>query len=387
MSREHEQIGPWSFDTCLIHDGHETDAPIGAVVPPLHPSTTFARNANYDLIGEYVYARYSSPTARMVESLAAQMDRGSDALLFSSGLAGFVALFETVMSGQHIVAPQIMYHGAQDWLRRIAETREIGLTFFDVANPQGLTEALRAGETAVVWIESPVNPTWDAIDIRAAAEAAHGVGAILAVDSTVAPPVTTRPIEHGADLVFHSASKYLNGHSDVLAGILVTSKENDRWDEIRMIRKLQGSVSGPFEAWLLLRGLRTLSVRFERASASALLIAQELEGHPAVSAVLYPGLESHPSHAVARRQMTGGFGGMLSLLLEGSIEDARALATRTRLFIPATSLGGIESLIEHRASVEGPHSRVPGNLVRLSIGMESAADLLEDLHQALAETR
>jgi cystathionine gamma-synthase len=195
--------------------------------------------------------------------------------------------------------------------------------------------------------------------------------------------VTTRALEHGADLVFHSATKYLNGHSDLTAGVLVTRELDDRWEEIKFVRKHVGGVCGSFEAWLLLRGMRTLSLRFERASQNALRIARRLQKHPKLEAVLYPGLEDHPGHAIARRQMTGGFGGMLSLLVAGDADETRAVATRTKLFIPATSLGGVESLIEHRATIEGAQSLVPANLLRLSVGIEDADELIADLEQAL----
>lgn len=379
----HEEL---RFATRIVHGGAEADAPHGAVVPSIQPSTTFARNADYELVGEFVYARYGSPTGRLVEELAADMEGGADALLFSSGLAAFACLFETVESGSHVVAPQVMYHGGQDWLRRVSRQRGIDLTLFDSTDPDGLSGALRPGETEIVWIESPTNPTWDVIDIGAAAEAAHDAGALLAVDSTVAPPVTCRPIEHGADIVFHSATKYLNGHSDVLAGLVVTAREDERWSDLRIVRKLTGGVCGAFDAWLLLRGLRTLDVRYDRCSSTAMYLAGCLETNPAVVTVLYPGLESHPSHEIARRQMTGGFGGMLSLLIDGSFDDARAMATRTRVFTAATSFGGMESLIEHRASVEGPLSKVPPNLVRLSVGIEHPDDLLADIQQALDST-
>jgi cystathionine gamma-synthase len=203
------------------------------------------------------------------------------------------------------------------------------------------------------------------------------------VDSTVAPPVTTRALDYGADIVFHSASKYLNGHSDVVAGILVTRECDARWEEIKLVRKLMGGVLGPFEAWLLLRGMRTLFLRFERASHNALTIARHLENHPRLDKVLYPGLESHPGHEIAKRQMVNGFGGMMSLLVKGGAEQAKQVASSTRLFVPATSLGGVESLIEHRASVEGPHSEVPKNLLRLSIGIENADDLIADIEASL----
>jgi cystathionine gamma-synthase len=364
--------------------GHFVDPLTGAIVPPLQPATTFARDAGYELVGGYSYSRAGNPGGERVEALAAELDEGAEARVFASGMAAIVALFETLETGQHVVAPRIMYHGAQDWLRRLSEKRGMGLSLFDAADPAALAAALRPGETAVVWIETPVNPTWDVIDIAAAAEAAHGSGAILAVDATAATPVLTRSLTLGADLAFHSATKYLNGHSDLTAGVLVTRAIDARWQEITSVRHLMGGVLGAFEAWLLLRGLRTLYLRVERASASALEIAHHFEGHPKLDAVLYPGLESHPGHAVAKRQMTGGFGGMLSLLVDGDAAAARAMAARTRLFVPATSLGGVESLIEHRATIEGPHSVVPKNLLRLSIGIEDPADLIADLEQALA---
>ncbi len=364
--------------------GHFVDPLTGAIVPPLQPATTFARDAGYELIGDYSYSRHGSPSAERVEALAAELDEGAEARVFASGMAAIVALFDTLEAGQHVAAPTVMYYGAQDWLRRLSEKRGIGLTLFDAADPAALAAALRPGETAVVWIETPVNPTWDVIDIAAAAEAAHRAGAILTVDATAATPVLTRPLALGADLVFHSATKYLNGHSDLTAGVLVARARDERWAEVTDLRRLMGGVLGAFEAWLLLRGLRTLYLRVERASASALEIARHFEGHPKLAAVLYPGLESHPGHGVARRQMTGGFGGMLSLLVDGDAAAAQAVAARTRLIVPATSLGGVESLIEHRATIEGPLSVVPKNLLRLSIGIEDPADLIADLEQALA---
>jgi len=364
--------------------GHFVDPSTGGIVPPLQPATTFARDDGYELLGDYSYSRHGSPGADRVEALAAELDEGAEARVFASGMAAIVALFETLESGQHVAAPTVMYYGAQEWLRRLSDKRGIGLTLFEAADPAALEAALRPGETAVVWIETPVNPTWDVIDIAAAADAAHRAGAVLAVDATAATPVLSRPLTLGADLVFHSATKYLNGHSDLTAGVLVARAVDARWREIAELRRMMGGVLGAFEAWLLLRGLRTLYLRVERASASALAVARHFAGHPKLEAVLYPGLENHPGHAVAKRQMTGGFGGMLSLLVDGDAAAARAVAARTRLFVPATSLGGVESLIEHRATIEGPHSVVPKNLLRLSIGIEDPADLIADLEQALA---
>jgi cystathionine gamma-synthase len=376
----------YSNTTNLAQAGHFIDSVTGAVTPPIHPSTTYARGGDYELIGDYIYSRYQNPTYDQVEHIAAELDGGEEALLFSSGMAAITAVFETVDMDQHIVAPAIMYHGAQDWLRRIARKRNIGLTLFDATEPNALQRAIIPGKTAILWIETPANPTWDIIDIAKAATAAHDAGAILGVDCTVSPPITTRAIDLGADIAFHSATKYLNGHSDVTAGILVVRESNQRWEEIKFIRKHVGGVLGAFESWLLLRGMRTLSIRFERASSNALKIAQHFESHPMVKTVLYPGLESHPGHLIAKRQMTNGFGGMLSLCIEGGAKEAKEVATRMKLFVPATSLGGVESLVEHRASVEGPLSRVPPNLLRLSVGIEDVDDLIADLNHALAAT-
>jgi cystathionine gamma-synthase len=290
---------------------------------------------------------------------------------------------ETLGAGDHVAAPRVIYHGVLGWLKRLEARRGVALTLFDASEPGALEAALRPGATKLVWIESPTNPNWDVIDIAAAAEAAHAAGARLAVDCTAAPPCATRALELGADFAFHSATKYLAGHSDLTAGALSAARDDALWAELRTIRSMLGSVIAPFEAWLLIRGMRTLFLRWERASASALAIAEMLAAHPGVAEVLYPGLPSHPGHAIAARQMSGGFGGMLSFLVKGDAGTARDVARFTEVFIPATSLGGVESLIEHRKAVEGPHSIVPDTLLRLSVGIEDPADLIADLEQAL----
>ncbi len=363
---------------------HYIDQATGGISPPLQFSSTYARDADYEYIGNYSYARSDNPSWEVLENVCAQLDGGADAKCFASGMAAVCAFFETVNSGEHVVAPRIMYHGSQDWLRRISEKRSIGLTLFDATDIDDLKRAVQPGKTSVVWIETPVNPTWDVIDIAQAAEIAHAAGAVLAVDGTVASPVTTRALDYGADIVFHSATKYLNGHSDVVAGVLVTAQDDERWQDIKLVRTLTGGILGPHEAWLLLRGMRTLFLRFDQASKTALQLAQHFEGHPRLQQVLYPGLVSHAGHAIACRQMTRGFGGMLSLLVKGGADEAKQIASKTRLFVRATSLGGVESLIEHRASVEGPHSEVPDNLLRISIGIENCQDLIDDLEQSLA---
>ncbi len=372
-----------SLESRLVQACHYVDQVTGGISPPLQFSTTYARDTEYEYFSQYSYSRTDNPSWEVLEQVCAELDGGAEAKCFASGMAAVCALFETVNSGEHVVAPRVMYHGSQDWLRRISEKRSIELSLFDASDIENLRGSVQPGKTSVVWIETPVNPTWDVIDITVAAEIAHAAGAILAVDATVASPVTTRALEHGADIVFHSATKYLNGHSDVVAGILVTAELNHRWEEIKLIRTLTGGVLGPFDAWLLLRGMRTLFVRFEKASQSALRLAQHFEGDSRLRQVLYPGLESHPGHEIAKRQMTHGFGGMLSLLVNGGADEAKRIAGNTRLFVRATSLGGVESLIEHRASVEGPHSEVPQNLLRLSIGIENCQDLIDDLEQSL----
>jgi cystathionine gamma-synthase len=371
-----------SNTTLVVQSDHFVDSKTGAVVPPIHQSTTFARDENYELIGGIRYGRYGNPTWTHAEQMLAKLEGGKEARLFGSGLAACTAVFETLRSGQHILAPQVMYHGAQKWMRRISERRGIELSFFDQTDPEALRKAIRKN-TALLWIESPVNPTWDVIDIADAADAVHEVGGILCVDGSVSPPVTSHPLELGADIVFHSVSKYLNGHSDVLGGVLITKELNERWEEINVIRNLSGGILGAFETWLLIRGMRTLYVRFERASQNALAIAQHFSHHPAVERVLYPGLESHPRHELAKRQMTNGFGGMLSMLVKGNAEQARAVCTALKVILIGASLGGVESLVEHRASVEGPDSAVPQNLIRFSIGIEPAEELIQDIEQAL----
>jgi cystathionine gamma-synthase len=376
-----------SIETRLAQACHYIDEVTGGLNPPLQFSTTYARDADYEYIGGYSYTRSDNPSWGVLERVCAELDGGVEAKCFASGMAAICAVLETVGAGEHVVAPRIMYHGTLDWLRRISERRSIGLTLFDATDPNALEEAIEAGKTTLVWIESPVNPTWDVIDIAAAAEAAHAAGAALVVDATVSSPMTTRALEFGADIVFHSATKYLNGHSDVNAGILVSARDDARWQDVKLVRTLTGGVLGPFEAWLLLRGMRSLPLRFEKASQNALQIARHFENHPRLEKVLYPGLESHPGYEIACRQMSNGFGGMLSLLVKGGGEAARAIAGNTRLFLRATSLGGVESLIEHRAAVEGPRSAVPQNLLRLSIGIENCRELIDDLEQGLEKAR
>lgn len=373
--------------TRAVQAMHIMDDRTGAVVPGIELASTFARDENYALRDGYIYGRNGNPTARHAEAVLASLDGSAGSLLFNSGMGAFIALFETLSSGDHVVLPQVMYHGGLEWARRLEAKRGLKVTLFDANDPDGLQNALRP-DTKLVWIESPTNPNWEVIDVQVAALAAHNVGAILAVDCTASPPVTMDTLALGADISFQSATKYLNGHSDITGGVLSLAKQGPLLDELEKVRAMQGTVMAAFEAWLLIRGMRTLYLRFERASENALVIAQHFEGHPMVEAVLYPGLASHPGHEIAARQMKLGFGGMLSLLFkDGSAKTGEAIsfdvARFTQVFFPATSLGGVESLIEHRRTVEGPHSLVAANLIRLSVGIEDVRDLIADLEQAL----
>ena len=375
-----------SPETYVAQGMHRPDTVTGALVPEIQPSTTFARDEHYRLIAaEHSYARDENPSYLAAERMLAQLEGGEQALLFSSGMAAASAVIQSLEPGNHVVVPKVMYWGLRNWMVDFCARWGIELDQFDLSDPDDLARKIKAGKTALVWIETPCNPTWDVIDIETAAELAHASGARLAVDSTVPTPVLSRPIEFAADIVMHSATKYLNGHGDVVAGALVTAKADDEWAQIRKVRAEIGAIAGSFEAWLLQRGMRTLFLRVARASQSALAIAQHFANHPALDAVLYPGLESHPGHAIAKKQMTGGFGGMLSMRVKGGAKAALKVAQRCEVFVRATSLGGVESLIEHRFSIEGKRSPIPEDLLRLSIGIESVDDLVADLEQALSQ--
>jgi len=354
-----------------------------ALVPPIHPSTTYERDPDGGYSSGRGYTRPHNPTYDEPEELLASLECGCGCLLLASGMAAATCVFQALLPGDHVVASRVMYWALRKWLVEFAMPWGLEIEFVDTGDAEALAAAMRPGKTRLVWIETPGNPMWNVTDIARAAEIAHRVGARLVVDSTVATPALTRPLKLGADLVVHSASKYLNGHSDVLAGAIVCAHQDSFWQRICAWRRDAGAMLGPFEAWLLLRGMRTLFVRVERCCESALAIARHFEGHPLLSHTLYPGLESHPDHTIASRQMTGGFGGMLSVRHAYGEAAAIATAAAVSVFKRATSLGGIESLIEHRASIEGPSTPVPADLLRLSIGLESPADLIADLERAL----
>lgn len=378
MSEHNDQ---WQRETALIKGLH-FDNGSGEVVNPIHLSTTFIRNADGSYPNGRVYSRASSIAFDEPEALLAQLEGGAEAALFASGMAAATAILQTLRPASRVVFPRLMYWALRKWLLHFGETWGIEVVFYDNADLDDLESKLQP-TADLLWIETPANPTMEVTDISAAAELGHRAGARVVVDSTVATPVQTKPLELGADIVLHSASKYLNGHSDVIAGALVTAKRDAHWTQIRNVRALSGNILGPFEAWLLTRGMKTLFVRVQASSANALWLAQQLSKHSQLD-VLYPGLTSHPQHDIAKQQMSCGYGGLLSIRIKQGEAAAIATTHRVKLFKQATSLGSVESLIEHRASVEGVGTFCPTNLIRLSIGLEAREDLLNDLLQALA---
>jgi cystathionine gamma-synthase len=373
-----------SLQTHIAQALHFVEEDTGAVVPAIQPAATYARDDAYEIRKPYWYRRDGSQTTAHAEAVIAELEGAKESLLFASGMSAATAVIEHLPTGAHVVAPEVMYHGVRMQLLAYEKNGRITLSSYTAGNLDELTAAMRPGETKLVWVETPNNPNWEVTDIAAAAEIAHQAGAKLITDCTGTPPNITRALDFGADISFHSATKYLGGHSDVTAGVLSMREVDESWEQIALIRKLQGTVLQSFDAWLLIRGMRTLFLRVEKASANAMAIAKHFEGHPALEAVLYPGLPSDPGHDVAKRQTDGKFGGMLSIIVKGSEQTAIDVCRFTEIFYPATSLGGVESLIEHRKTVSGEGFPVHPRLLRLSIGIEDADDLIYDLEQALA---
>ena len=358
-----------------------------AIAPPIHTATTYLRDVDNQYRSGRVYARDQNPTFDQAEAVLTALEGGHQTLLFASGMAAATAVFQALAPGDHVLAPKVMYWSLRNWLKNFATQWGLKIEFIEMDSPAAVKAAIQPGHTKLIWIETPANPLWTITDIAATCEIAHQAGALVAVDSTVGTPVLTQPLKLGADIVMHAATKYLNGHSDVIAGTLTVREDSPTWQRIRSIRAQIGGVLGPFEAWLLTRGMRTLYPRVRTACVSAQRIAEYFEHHPLVDEVMYPGLKSFAGHAVAAKQMHGGFGGMMSIRVRGAngAGEAAAIATaaNVQLWKRATSLGGVESLIEHRASVEGPGTPAPADLLRLSVGIEDAGDLIADLDSAL----
>jgi cystathionine gamma-synthase len=369
------------FETRTVHCGGGPDVATGGVAPSLQLSTTFARDEAGTPIGGHTYIRESNPNQGELETALARVEGGAGALVFASGMAAGVAILQTLPPKSHVIFPDDAYYGYRIAGEEFFRGWGVDSSFVDMEDLGALRAALRP-ETRVVWMESPSNPLLKVVDLAAGARIAREAGALAVVDGTFATAALQRPLELGADVVLHSTTKYIGGHSDVQGGALVFREAGALLEKVRHVRHVLGAVASPFNSWLALRGLKTLAVRMAAHSAGGLAVARALEAHPAVSAVHYPGLASHPGHAIAARQMSG-FGGMLSFRVKAGREAAIAVVGRTRLFTRATSLGGVESLIEHRASSEGPGSRTPQELIRLSIGLEHPDDLIQDLVNAL----
>ncbi len=370
--------------TWAAHAGGATDPNSAGIVPAIQPATTFLRDADYELINsDNLYLRPHNECVRHVERMVAQLEGAAETLVFPSGMAAIAAAFRWVPNGGRVIVQQGIYWGTTKWIREFCARRQITLNEVELRDLNILAETC-ATSADLVFIETPSNPWLVTVDVAEAARLAHAAGAVLVVDNTAGTPVLSQPLGLGADIVMHSATKAMNGHSDVLGGVLSTKQETPVWEAIRTDRADAGAVMGPFEAWLLLRGLRTLPLRVERMSENAMRIARHLADHPAVEDVFYPGLETHQGHEIAKRQMQGGYGGLLSVLVKGDKENALRVTGRLELFLRATSLGGVESLVEHRFSVES-HTGLPENLLRLSVGIEDVGDLIADLDQALGQ--
>ena len=357
------------------------------IVGQIHTSTTYIRDADNQYRNGRVYARDHNPTFEQAEAVLNALEGGHETLLFASGMAAATAVFQAFNPGDHVIAPKVMYWSLRSWLKTFAARWGLVIEFVDATDLSAVRAAIQPGKTKLIWVETPANPMWSVTDIAATCEIAHAVGALVAVDSTVATPVLTQPIAFGADIVMHAATKYLNGHSDVVAGTLTCARDSESWQRIRSIRAQIGGIAGPFEAWLLTRGMRTLFPRVKTACISAQQIAEYFSAHALVEEVLYPGLRGFVGHDIAAKQMRGGFGGMLSIRVKGGVNNgetaAIGVAARTELWKRATSLGGVESLIEHRASVEGEGTPAPKDLLRMSVGIEDTQDLIDDFEQAL----
>ena len=367
------------IETISVHAGRKVDPATGSVIPPIYLSTTFEREKNGDYPKGYNYSRSNNPNREALEECLAKLERGKSAAVFSSGSAAAMSILQSLKPNDHIIAPEDIYHGTKH-LIKIFEKWNVKSTFVDMTNIKNIHDAYQKN-TKLIWIETPSNPLLKIIDIKKIVDIARKKDIITVCDNTWATPILQNPLEAGVDLVLHATTKYIGGHSDVLGGAVITNEDNSTFMFVREIQKSGGAVPSPFECWLVLRGLQTLPLRIREQSKSAMMIAQFLDGRDEVQVVHYPGLKKHPGYNLAKEQMKL-FGGMLSFQVKGDKDDALRLAANVNLFTRATSLGGPESLIEHRSSVEGPGTKTPQNLLRLSIGLEHPDDLIDDLKKA-----
>lgn len=370
-----------NLETLALRVTRFHDANASAVTPPLYLSTTYERDKDGNLPQGFLYTRGNNPNRDLLEKSIATLEGGAVGLAFGSGMAAIAAVFQALKPGDHVITTPFAYYAAQRLLIDVFEPWGLEFTLVDTSYPEEVEKAIRP-QTKLFWLETPSNPLLHLTDVKTLARMAHSVGAICAVDNTWATPVLQNPIEWGADVVMHSTTKYFGGHSDVLGGMLVVSQEGELSVKLRQIQNLTGGVPSPFDCWLITRGIQTMPLRVKAQSASALPIAAWLEQHPKVKKVYYPGLESHAQHELAKEQMKNGFGGMLSFEVE-DLPTAKKVAAALNVFTQATSLGGVESLIEPRKIYEGPDSPTPDGLLRVSVGLEHPDDLIADLEQAL----
>jgi cystathionine gamma-synthase len=372
------------IETLAVHAGSPVDPKTGAVTPPIHLSTTFERAPDGSFPGGFIYSRSGNPNRQALEACLAQLEGGAAAAAFSSGQAATFAILQSLGPGDHVIAPEDAYYGTADLLLDHFSHWGLETTLVDMTNPAAVEAAVRPN-TRLLWAETPSNPRIRITDLAALVDIARRASARVACDNTWATPMLQHPLQLGADLVMHATTKYLGGHSDILGGAVVAREDDEFFARIRQVQSTAGAVPSPFESWLVMRGIRTLPYRMRAHSANALAIARYLAAHPRIEHVYYPGLQTDPGYAVASRQMSLP-GGMLSFLLRGAgREETMAMSARLQIFTRATSLGGPESLIEHRASIEGPRTRAPENLLRVSVGLEHHEDLIADLAQALRE--
>jgi len=365
------------IETIAIQAGRNPDQQIGAVMPPIHLSTTFIR----DNEGDFVYSRSDNPNRRALEACLTELEGGTDAIAFASGMAAVAGVFQSLSQGAHVILADDTYFGVRVLVTELLARWGLEHTMVDMTDLAAVEAAMQPN-TRLVWTETPSNPMLKVTDIQAVADIAHNGGALVGVDGTWATPMLQPALALGADIVVHSTTKYLGGHSDLTGGVIVVKEENELLEKMRRTQEIGGAVPSGFDCWLLLRGIRTLPYRMRGHCTNAMQVAQYLADHPAVHTVHYPGLESHPGHEIAKRQMHD-FGGMLSVQVVGGAERAAAVASGTKIFARATSLGGVESLIEHRAPVEGEGTQTPLDLLRISVGLEHPDDLIGDLAQAL----
>lgn len=368
------------IETIAVHTGREVDPATGAVTPPIYLTTTYEREPGGEYPKGFIYSRTGNPNRKSLEECLAKLEGGAEAAAFSAGQAATMSVLQSLAPGDHIIASDDLYHGTRNLIKSYSAWG-ITASFVDMVDIKNLKAEIRK-ETKLIWAETPSNPLLKIIDLQRVSEAAHKAGAIVVCDNTWATPILQNPFNFGVDIVVHATTKYIGGHSDILGGAVITKESGGIFKKIRDIQNLGGAVPSPFECWLALRGVQTLPIRIRCQSESAMHIAEFLKSHPKVSAVYYPGLATHPGHTLASMQMKQ-YGGMISFEVKGNKNDAMKVAANVKLFTRATSLGGPESLIEHRASVEGPDTRTPQTLLRLSIGLEHYEDLIEDLEQAL----